>query len=355
MKYSYAKDKKNIRKLTVFFSLIVLSVLIVVLGLSSLTAYILVEVGALAGDDGIGASEIVIFMAISSVVMGTIISIISSKMILSPLNMITSKLKSLTRGNFGTRVDFDQIVSRVPSFLELSTVFNKLSEELQNTELLRTDFINNFSHEFKTPIVSIAGFAKLLRKGNLTEEQREQYLAAIEEESMRLSYMATNVLNLTKVENQSILTDVSTFNASEQIRACILILEQKWVKKDLEFQLEFDEYDVSANEELLKQVWINLLDNAIKFSQDKGTIKVCGVKTSTLVSYSFTNYGCELSKEAQEKIFNKFYQSDVSHSTEGNGIGLAVVKKIVDLHRGTVDVCSEDNHVTFTVSLPTKN
>ena len=352
MKYSYAKDKKNIRKLTVFFSLIVLAVLVVVLGISALTAYILVEVGALAGEDGIGATEIVIFVAISSVVMGTIISIISSKMILSPLNMMTSKLKSLTNGNFGTRVDFDQIVSRVPSFLELSTVFNKLSEELRNTEMLRSDFINNFSHEFKTPIVSIAGFAKLLKKGNLSEEQKEQYLTAIEEESMRLSYMATNVLNLTKVENQSILTEVSTFNLSEQIRACILILEPKWVKKDLDFQLEFDEFNVTANEELLKQVWINILDNAIKFSQQGGKIKVCGTKSSSYLSFSFTNYGCTISDDIKEKLFNKFYQGDVSHSTEGNGIGLAVVKKIVDLHSGKIDVLSEDNHVTFTISLP---
>ena len=153
MKYSNKKDQKNIQKLTLIFSLIVLGVLIIVLGISSLTAYILIEVGALASDDGIGASHIIIFMAITSVVMGTALSIITSKMILSPLNMVTSKINSLASGNFDARVDFDQVVSRVPSFLELSTVFNKLSSELQSTEMLRSDFINNFSHEFKTPIV----------------------------------------------------------------------------------------------------------------------------------------------------------------------------------------------------------
>lgn len=352
MKYSNKKDKKNIQKLTLTFSLIVLAVLIIVLGISSLTAYILIEVGAIASKDGIGASHIIIFMAITSVVMGTALSFIASKLILSPLNMVTSKLNSLASGNFDARVDFDQVVSRVPSFLELSTVFNKLSSELQGTEMLRSDFINNFSHEFKTPIVSIAGFAKLLKKGNLTEEQRQQYLTAIEEESMRLSYMATNVLNLTKIENQSILTDVSSFNVSEQIRSCILLLDSKWEKKHLNFQFDFDEHTIKANEELLKQVWINLIDNAIKFSMENGTIDLDIKDNINSVSFSITNYGTELSEKVHEKIFKKFYQADESHSTEGNGIGLAIVKKIVDLHKGKVFVKSENKSVTFTVELP---
>lgn len=352
MKYSNKKDKQNIRRLTVMFSFIVLGVLIVVLGLSSLTAYLFDALGVISGEDGISATHIVIFMAISSVVMGTAISYISSKMILSPLNMISSKLNSLANGNFGTRVDFNKIVSRVPSFLELSTVFNKLSEELKNTEMLRSDFINNFSHEFKTPIVSIAGFAKLLKKGNLTEEQQNQYLDAIEEESLRLSYMATNVLNLTKIENQSILTDLTNYNVSEQIRSCILILEPKWAKKDIEFQLDINEYTINANEELLKQVWINLIDNAIKFSQQGGLVTIKATDIKDYIFVSITNYGTEIPPETRAKIFNKFYQSDVSHSTEGNGIGLAVVKKIVDLHKGKIIVNSENQSVTFTATIP---
>ena len=352
MKYSNQKDKTNIRRLTVTFSIMVLGVLVVVLGLSAFTAYLLDALGVLASDGGISATQIVIFMAISSVVMGTTISVITSKMILSPLNMITSKLKSLTSGNFGTRVDFDKIVSRVPSFLELSEVFNKLSEELKNTEMLRSDFINNFSHEFKTPIVSIAGFAKLLKKGNLTEEQQNQYLDAIEEESLRLSYMATNVLNLTKIENQSILTDLSSYNISEQIRSCILILESKWAKKDIEFQLELNEYTACASEELLKQVWINLIDNAIKFSKSGGEISIKAADIKDYIFVSITNFGTEIPINAKSKIFNKVYQSDVSHSTEGNGIGLAIVKKIIELHKGTVSVTSEKQSVTFTVTIP---
>jgi signal transduction histidine kinase len=352
MKYANKQDQRNIRKLTLVFSLIVLVVLIVVLGLSSLTAYILIEVGVIADEDGIGASHIILFMAITSVVLGTVISIIASKMILSPLNMVTSKIKSLANGDFGTRVDFDEIVSRMPSFLELSNVFNKLSEELQNTEMLRSDFINNFSHEFKTPIVSIAGFAKLLKKGNLTDEQKEQYISAIEEESLRLSYMANNVLNLTRIENQAILSDVVEFNVSEQIRSCILLLESKWSKKSLDLQLDLDEYTIFASEELLKQVWINLIDNAIKFSNEGGAISITALEKKDCISISITNYGFEIPKEAMPKLFNKFYQADASHSTEGNGIGLAIVKKIIDLHNGTIKAKSENLAVTFTVTIP---
>ena len=171
---------------------------------------------------------------------------------------------------------------------------------------------------------------------------------------MRLSYMATNVLNLTKVENQSILTDVSTFNVSEQIRSCFLLLEPKWSKKELELQVELDEYEVDASEELLKQVWINLIDNAIKFSNDKSTINLSASMEKDKLSVAITNYGAEISEDAMAKIFNKFYQHDLSHSTEGNGIGLAIVKKILQLHNGIIEVSSVNGAVTFTVTLAAK-
>ena len=179
-------------------------------------------------------------------------------------------------------------------------------------------------------------------------------MTAIEEESMRLAYMATNVLNLTKVENQSILTDVTTYNVSEQVRSCFLLLESKWSKKDLDLQFEMNEYTIEANEELLKQVWINLIDNAIKFSQNNGVINFKASETEKHLSFSITNYGAEISEEALGKIFNKFYQADISHSTEGNGIGLAIVKKILDLHRGEISVTSKDKAVTFTIIIPKK-
>ena len=182
---------------------------------------------------------------------------------------------------------------------------------------------------------------------NLTEEQKTQYLIAIEEESMRLSYMATNILNMTKVENQEILTDVTKFNLSEQIRFAVLLLEEKWSKKNIELQLDFDEHMIEANEELLKQVWINLVDNAVKFAPRCATvgIDICATAQSYIVSVS--NTGSDIPIEKQKRIFNKFYQADESHAQEGSGIGLAIVKKIVDLHNGWVSVKSGNGMTVF--------
>ena len=183
-------------------------------------------------------------------------------------------------------------------------------------------------------------------------DEQEMLLRIIEEESLRLSYMATNILNLTRVENQSILTEVTEFNLSEQIRACILLMENKWTSKHLELHVDFGEYMISANEELLKQVWINLIDNAVKFSPDYGIIQIDIGEKDGLLTVAVSNNADPIPPESRKKIFNKFYQADESHSTEGNGIGLAVVKNVVELHKGTVAVDCGQQQVTFTVRLP---
>ena len=185
-------------------------------------------------------------------------------------------------------------------------------------------------------------------------DEQEMLLRIIEEESLRLSYMATNILNLTRVENQSIFTEVTEFNLSEQIRACILLMENKWTSKHLEMHVDFGEYMISANEELLKQVWINLIDNAVKFSPDYGIIQIDIGEKDGLLTVAVSNNADPIPAESRKKIFNKFYQADESHSTEGNGIGLAVVKNVVELHKGTVAVDCGQQQVTFTVRLPKK-
>ena len=169
---------------------------------------------------------------------------------------------------------------------------------------------------------------------------------------MRLSYMATNVLNMTKVENQTILTDVSRYNLSEQVRSAVLLLETKWARKNIDLQLDFDEFDIEANEELLKQVWINLVDNAVKFVPRCGTVSLDVIDAGDNLRVMISNTGREIPKEKQEKIWGKFYQADESHAQEGNGIGLAIVKRIVELHDGNVFVKSENGMTTFTVELP---
>ncbi len=159
-------------------------------------------------------------------------------------------------------------------------------------------------------------------------------------------------LNLTKIENQNILTGITHYNLSEQVRTCLLLLEKKWSDKDIDFSLDFDEYFITGNEDLLKQVWLNLLDNAIKFTPSGGKITVTIEKNAETVSVSVENTGSFIPRDERDRIFRKFYQSDTSHAGSGNGIGLAVVKRITELHGGDVEVTSGDNTTKFTVTLP---
>ena len=297
-------------------------------GITTLAVYLLVRNGVLTVSSHVvpNIGKLTLFNAVLSIPIGLLVAVAVSKFPLKPIRDLIDGMERLASGNFKTRVNAGKIMRKYPSFVAVSESFNKMAEELESTEMLRSDFINNFSHEFKTPIVSIAGLAKILKRGNLSKEEQDQYLSAIEEESMRLSSMATNVLSLTKVENQTILSDVSEYNLSEQIRSCMLLLENKWSKKNIELQLEFGEHMISANEELLKQVWINLLDNAVKFTPDGHTIQVRISETDHTIVVDVLNTGSEIPKESQAKIFNKFYQADESHSTQCNGVGLAIVK-----------------------------
>ena len=323
--------------------------LLLTLGLISL----LVRWGVIAVNAGqVQLHHVLRFVLITSLGTGSLLSILGGKISLRPLYRVVEQLDRLAAGDFTARLHFGRPIGEHPAFRRMEQSFNRAAEELEHTEVLRADFINNFSHEFKTPIVSIAGFAKLLRRGNLTADQQAEYLAVIEEESLRLSAMATNVLNLTKVENQTILTDVTEFNLSEQIRGAALLLADKWTAKELELDLQFGEQLISANEELLKQVWINLLDNAVKFSPPGREITVALTDLGQKVAVAVSNSGREIPPDRIAHIFNKFYQADESHATEGNGIGLAIVKKVCQLHRGQVSVVSENGKTTFTVTLP---
>jgi len=346
------EDRKNRISLTLLFSGIMLLFLIANAVMTSVVIFYLVYRGSLQlGETPLNASSLILNFLLWSVVDGAILAAITIRFPLKPVNKISNAMNQLASGNFGARLSFKGPLEKHPTVKEFTNSFNTMASELQQTEMLRSDFINNFSHEFKTPIVSITGFAKLLKRGNLPREKQTEYLDAIEEESVRLSQLATNVLNLTKVENQNILTDVNRFNLSEQLRTSALLLEGKWTKKHIELILPMDEFYINANEELLKQVWLNLLDNAIKFSPDYGTVEV-QIKNSQDTSVSISNYGDAIPEGSMDKIFNEFYQVDESHSKEGNGVGLAVVKKIVDLHDGEITVNCKDGKTTFIVTIP---
>ncbi len=351
MKKPYRKHRLA---LTLLFTGIVLCYMLMTFLLVGTVLYLLIRFRVLTGPNQttISSARLINIFILSGLVVGGLMTAWLGKIPMTPVNRLINQMNRLAAGDYRARLDRGTVWGKHPTAAELIDSFNRMAEELQNTEMLRSDFINNFSHEFKTPIVSIAGFTKLLRRGNLSEEQKAEYLRIIEEESLRLSQMATNVLNLTKVENQTILTDMTEFNLSEQIRSCILLLSEKWEEKDIEFSLDFDEYTIHADAELLKQVWINLLGNAVKFTQIGGLVEVKIAERGNMFAVSVMNTGSEIAPEQRKKIFNKFYQADESHAGEGNGIGLAIVKRVTELHGGTVEVDSRDGTTTFTVCLP---
>lgn len=293
-----------------------------------------------------------ILVALFSILIGTGLSAGAMRVPLRLLEEYIDMIDRLTDGHFETRIKIPAVLRRFRPFMELEKSFNMLAEELGRNEMLRTDFIHDFSHEFKTPIVSISGFAKLLQKGNLTEEQEQEYLSIIATESEKLSNMAMNVLDMSKLDNVSVLTDVTRFNLSEQLRHCVLMLEKKWTEKGLEIEIDLPEFYVTGNADLLSEVWINLLDNAIKFSPENGKVIVKVYQTEMGTAVEVRNVGEEIPLKDKDRIFDKFYQTDPSHATEGNGLGLAICKRIVELHKGTISVTSTFGLTVFTVTLP---
>ena len=344
--------KKQIN-LTMIFAVAILLVLGAAVTIFISATFIFSELGFLNPDklSSPDMNTLIIGIGLISIAIGFAVALLAMKHPLKPFNQLINQLNRLCTGDFKARLNLTKPFDSYPAFKEISESFNKMAEELEGSQLLRSDFINNISHEFKTPIVSIAGFAKLLKRDDLTEEQRKEYINIIEEESLRLASMATNVLNLTKIENQAILTDVTNYNLTEQIRSCLLLLESKWEKKNITPLLDMEEIEISANEELLKQVFINLIDNAIKFSKEDSTIEISASSTEDFINLTIKNSG-EINEENLPKIFNRFYQADESHSKEGNGVGLAIVKKIVTLHCGEINVKSQNGETEFTVSLP---
>lgn len=270
-----------------------------------------------------------------------------------PLQRNIAAMKELANGNFAVRVEHAEHGYTPREMVEFEQSFNKAAKELGSTEILRKDFINNFSHEFKTPIVSISGFADLLLEKQLPPEDQKEYLTIIRDESRRLADLATNILTLNRVESQTILTDKAAFPLDEQLRQSVLVTQQKWRQKELDFDADLVPAEYTGSEGLLKEVWLNLLDNAAKFSPEGGTVAVNLRKEKSALMVSVTDQGEGMSADTQAHIFEQFYQGDTSHTTQGNGLGLAMVKKVLELHGGSIQVNSAPGQGScFTVTLP---
>lgn len=288
---------------------------------------------------------------IACTIIGTGVATILTKWLLIPLKEMIHATERIAKGDF--KVQIQETFDKDSDFGILQRSFNHMAAELDGIELFRNDFINNFSHEFKTPIVSIQGFAHQLQAGGLTPEEEQEYIRIIAVESDRLAKMATNILLLSKLENQAIVTDKTEFFLDEQIRTCLLLLEKQWSSKDIELNIDLDEVKYCFNETMLSHVWVNLLGNAIKFTPAGGCITCTLRKDSSTVTVTVSDTGCGMDETTQKHIFEKFYQGDTSHAEDGNGIGLTIVGRIIVLCSGRIDVeSSPGKGSTFTITLP---
>lgn len=274
-----------------------------------------------------------------------------SRKIVNPIKKITDATKKVASGDFTIELE----TKRNDEIGELTHNFNKMVKELNSIECLQKDFINNVSHEIKTPISSIQGFAKLLEADDLSKEERKEYAEIIKEESDRLLYLSTNILKLAKLENQERIMNKTKFNIAEQIRRTISVLEPKWKEKNIKFNVSLKEQEFWGEKDLMYQVWMNIIENSIKFSKQDGQIDVKMKTNQDSVIVEIKDYGIGMEEEEAKKIFDRFYQVDKSHTKPGAGLGMTIAKRIVELSDGKIEVKSKLNEsTTFIVTLPIK-
>lgn len=291
------------------------------------------------------------FTIVNIILISFILIRINLKKMLQPIKQINDATKKVATGDYNIELE----TTREDEIGELTENFNKMTKGLQSTENLQKEFINNVSHEIKTPISSIEGFAKLLNDKNLTDEEREEYSKIIIEESERLSNLTGKMLKLAKLHNQDRIINKQEILVAEQIRKAIAVLEPKWSQKNIKINVSLEEKIFLGDEELIFQVWINLLENAIKFSSENDTIKVKEYKENDKINVKIKDNGIGMQEDEIEKAFERFYQIDKSHTEEGSGLGLAIVKRIIELSEGTIKIESKENRgTTVIVELPMK-
>ncbi len=259
-----------------------------------------------------------------------------------PVKMIADAAEQMTKGNFDVRIPNLHSINRADGLDKVADCFNMLAKELSGTETLRTDFIANVSHELKTPLAIIQNYGTLLQQPDLAEDDRIRYSKTVADASRRMADLITNILKLNKLENQQIYPDAKAFCLSEQLCECMLSFEDIWEKKQIEIEAEIEEdVFVKADSQLLSLAWNNLISNALKFTEPGGTVGISLKSDEENIIVQISDTGCGIDPKVGAHIFEKFYQGDTSHATHGNGLGLALVKRVIDIMNGEITVSSE--------------
>jgi len=274
-------------------------------------------------------------------------------MVNRPTNRIVSAGEKITSGDFSVRIEPFGDNYAYESFNSIIDCFNKMAQELGSVETLRTDFIANVSHELKTPLAVMQNYGTMLQASDLPDEKRIEYAKGITDNSRRLASLITNILKLNKLENQQIFPVFNKFDLSEQLCQSLLQFEEIWEQKNIDIETEIEDgVYINSDSELLSLVWNNLLSNAFKFTENGGAVSVKLTADNDFATVKISDTGCGISAETGKHIFEKFFQGDTSHAMQGNGLGLALVKRVVDIMQGEIAVESEiGKGSTFTVRL----
>ncbi len=284
----------------------------------------------------------------------TVIDAVRRKLTIDrPVKKIVSAANQIAKGDYSVRIPRLHTLNRTDGLDEIIECFNKMAEELSGTEALQTDFIANVSHELKTPLAVMQNYGTLLQQPDLSEKDRLKYAKAVSEACRRLAGLITNILKLNKLENQQIYPSAITYNLDEQLCECFLTFENVWESKEIEIETDIDEdIAINADPELLSLVWNNLFSNAFKFTDSGGKVSLTLKTEGSSAVVSVTDTGCGITPDVGKRMFDKFYQGDTSHATEGNGLGLALVKRVVDIIGGEIGVESVPGKgSTFTVKI----
>lgn len=343
------KNRKAPLNLRVYFTAIVLAEILVSLIVTSVLANLLGAPLNLRVSP-----SVILLMLLFSTIIGYTVNFFLSRAFFRPITRLGSAMQKVAKGDFSPRINTK---SHIREIRELYGDFNIMASELSSTEIIQTDFVSNVSHEFKTPINAIQGYATLLQNEGASSEDKAEYVRKILLNTGRLSDLVGNILLLSKLDNSAMELPSVSYHLDEQIRLAILLLEEKWTVKNIDFDVELDEAAYYGNEKLMAHVFSNLIDNAIKFSPQDGVIrmrlKAPSEGNDEYLRFTIEDYGPGIPEQAMDHIFDRFYQTDSSHKAEGNGLGLSLVKQILTVSGGTVSVrnCTEHTGCEFIVTL----
>jgi len=344
------KKQNNMSRILFRNTLVVVSAFIIVLLFLITTCILAFETGMLFTGKEPRSSIMYSVLLIMVVLFVIAICIVCWKnyKIIKAIKSLEDVTEEVSRGNFKVEIEYteDETIN------QFVRNFNNMVKELDSMETLKEDFISNVSHEFKTPLSVIKSYSKALSRDNLDKEIKKQYQEVLQNNIEKLTNLTSNILNLSKLENQEMVLDKKDFLLDEQIRQCIVSLQPSWSKKNIDFKLDLPSTTYHGSEELINQIWQNIIGNAIKFSHDNGEISISIIKSENDINVVIADNGVGMNEETCKKVFDKFYQGDTSHSGDGNGLGLALVSRIVKICDGDIKVESTlGKGTTFTVVL----